>query len=193
MDKSLYLIGSLRQADKVQSVAAAFRKDGWDVFDDWLAAGPEADDYWQKYANQRGQNVKEALAGYPAQQVFKYDKTHLDRCSMAMLVLPAGKSGHLELGYVLGKGKPGFILLDGEPERYDVMYNFADGVFVSLEEAQRTLNAKWRSSNPQNYTVESVRIDSLPTLEELYGQLRRLHREHADSYTYSKGNTQDGY
>ena len=51
-----------------------------------------------------------------------------------MLVLPAGKSGHLEAGYLIGQGKPVYILLAGEPERFDVMYNFAAGVYTSLDE-----------------------------------------------------------
>ncbi len=58
----------------------------------------------------------------------------MDRCASALLVLPAGKSGHLELGYAIGSGKKGYILLDKEPERYDVMYAFAAGVFTSLEQ-----------------------------------------------------------
>ena len=50
------------------------------------------------------------------------------------MLMPAGKSGHLELGYARGKNKPGFILFDKEPERVDVMYQFATDVFFSQEE-----------------------------------------------------------
>ena len=39
--------------------------------------------------------------------------------------MPAGKSGHIEFGYLVGQGKPGFVLFDAVPERYDVMYQFA--------------------------------------------------------------------
>lgn len=140
IEKSVYLIGSLRQPERVQAVAKTYREQGWDVFDDWLAAGPEADDYWQKYENNRGRGVKEALKGYAARHVYNYDKSHLERCGMGLLVLPAGKSGHLELGYLIGRGKPGFILLDGEPERFDVMYNFADAIFTNIDEAIYTMD-----------------------------------------------------
>jgi len=37
----------------------------------------------------------DALKGYAADHVFEFDKHHLDRCDTAILVLPAGKSGHL--------------------------------------------------------------------------------------------------
>jgi hypothetical protein len=39
--------------------------------------------------------------------------------------MPAGKSGHLELGYAIGSGKRGFVCFDQEPDRWDVMYRFA--------------------------------------------------------------------
>src|SRR5574337_842045 len=115
---SVYLIGSLRNP-RVPEVAAAIRAEGYDVFDDWYAAGPEADDYWQKYEQGRGHDFTLALQGYAANHVFNFDRHHLDRCDMGVLLLPAGKSGHLELGYMIGQGKPGFILMDKleDPDR----------------------------------------------------------------------------
>jgi nucleoside 2-deoxyribosyltransferase len=48
--------------------------------------------------------------------------------------MPGGKSAHLELGYFIGSGKPGFIYFDAVPERWDVMHQFATDVFTSDEE-----------------------------------------------------------
>jgi len=127
----IYLIGSLRNPE-VPVVAAEIRKLGFDCFDDWYAAGPEADDYWQRYEKERGHDFATALDGHAANHVFQYDKQHLDESDIGVLVLPAGKSGHLELGYLIGRGKPCYILLAGEPERYDVMYRFATKIFTSL-------------------------------------------------------------
>jgi hypothetical protein len=50
-----------------------------------------------------------------------------------VLVAPAGKSGHLELGWSIGQGKKGYVLFDQEPERWDAMLAFTDGVFTSVE------------------------------------------------------------
>lgn len=127
----IYLVGSLRNP-AIPKIAETIRAEGHDVFDGWFSAGPEADDHWQAYADLRGQTFAEALADYPAQHVFNFDLTHLKKADTVVLVLPAGKSGHMELGWALGKGKRGYILLDGVPERYDVMYNFADGVFADI-------------------------------------------------------------
>jgi|ERR1035437_473349 nucleoside 2-deoxyribosyltransferase len=133
--KSIYIIGSLKNRCIV-NIGNALRDVGIDAFDDWLSAGPEADDFWKEYADKRGLSYKEALEGHAAKHVYEFDKFHLDRCDAALLVLPAGKSGHLELGYTLGKGKPGWILLDELVDkatmRYDVMYQFADGIFETL-------------------------------------------------------------
>ena len=129
---NIYLIGSLRNA-KINEIAARLREAGHEVFDDWFAAGPEADDYWQKYEIAKGNNYKQGLAGYAAKHVYEFDKYHLDRNDIAILALPAGKSGHLELGYMKGKGKPGYILFDETmPDRWDVMYQFATGVFFTI-------------------------------------------------------------
>lgn len=130
--KSVYVIGSLR-GPHVPKVAANLRASGFDVFDDWFAAGPEADDYWRTYEIDRGHNYEQALSGYAARHVFGYDRSHLDRCDAAVLVLPAGRSGHLELGYFIGSGKPGYILLDDEYDRWDVMYGFAALVTRDLD------------------------------------------------------------
>lgn len=133
----IYLIGSLRNPE-VPKIANLLRAEGHEVFDDWYAAGPTADDCWRDYEKDRGHCYMEALGGHAARNVFRFDKTHLDRCKAAVLVLPAGKSGHLELGYVIGTGRPAYILLD-EPERWDVMYQFATGVFEKVEDLKDAL------------------------------------------------------
>jgi len=86
------------------------REIGYDAFDDWFAAGPEADDFWQKYEQARGRTYAEALKGLAVNNVVNFDRTHLDRCDIGTLVLPAGKSGHLELGRCIGQGKQTYIV-----------------------------------------------------------------------------------
>lgn len=137
----VYLIGSLR-SPRVPSIGNSLRERGYDIFDDWHAGGPTADDEWQRYEKARGRTYKEALKGYAARHVFEYDVQHLKRADAVVLVLPAGKSGHLELGWALGAGKPGFILLEEEePERWDVMNLFATAVCGSLGELVEELEA----------------------------------------------------
>jgi nucleoside 2-deoxyribosyltransferase len=131
----IYLVGSLRQ-ERIIEVATALRTEGFDPFDDWYAAGPIADDSWQAYEEGRGRTYQEALQGYAAKHVFEFDLHHLNRCKAGVLVLPAGKSGHLEIGFLAGQGKPTFTLFDKVPERWDVMYQFTTPCFTIGELVQ---------------------------------------------------------
>jgi len=131
--KSVYIVGSLRNPE-VPLVANELEKLGIEAFDDWYGAGPEADDKWKEHEQFRGRNYSEALDGYAARHVFDFDRTHLNRVDAGLLVLPAGRSGHLELGYITGLGKPSFILTGPNHERWDVMYCFATKVFFSKDE-----------------------------------------------------------
>src|SRR6266550_1476768 len=130
--KSIYIIGSLRNPE-IPKFANELQAQGFEAFADWYAPGPQADDYWRDYATARGLSYGQALKSPAATHVYEFDKSNLDRCDAAVMLMPAGKSAHLELGYTIGKGKPGYILFDQEPERYDVMVQFATGVFFSKE------------------------------------------------------------
>ena len=135
---TVYIIGSLRNP-RITEVGNALRAEGYDAFDEWHAGGPEADDEWRRYENDRGRHYKEALRGYHARNIFEFDLCHLNRAEIGVLVMPAGRSGHLELGYLIGQGKYGFILFDEVPERLDIMHNFATAVCFSLDELIREL------------------------------------------------------
>ncbi len=128
--KKIYLIGSLRNPI-IPEIGQAIRELGFDVFDDWHAAGPHADDCWKEYEQARGHSYRYALSGFAAQHVYEFDLHHLNCSDIGVLVLPAGRSGHLELGFLAGQGKPTFILLDEAEERWDVMYKFATAVLPS--------------------------------------------------------------
>lgn len=134
----IYVAGSLRNKE-VPRIAQELRQAGHVVFDDWFACGPEADDRWKDYEVARGRTYIEALKGDFAQNTFRFDRTHLALCDAIVLVLPAGKSAHLELGWVLGLGKPGYILLPPDNDRFDVMYNFATQVVSSVVELLEVL------------------------------------------------------
>lgn len=60
-------------------------------------------------------------------RAFDEDKMWLDWADACLLVLPSGKSAHLEAGYAKGKGKPLVIYQPEFPTGdFDVMYGFAD-------------------------------------------------------------------
>lgn len=129
----IYLIGSLRNP-KIPIIAKYLREDGHEVFDEWYASGPETDDHWRDYEKGRGYDFKTAIrTSKAAKHVFNFDLSHLLQADAVVLALPAGRSAHLELGWSLGRYKPGYILLD-DPDRWDVMYQFAHGVTDDIDE-----------------------------------------------------------
>lgn len=148
--KSFYIIGSLRNP-AIPEFANELQAQGYEAFADWFSPGPDADDFWRDYSKVRGLTYAQALESYAARHVFEFDKFHLDRCDAAVLLMPGGKSTHLELGYTIGRGKPGFIVFNEEPERYDVMVQFATKVFFSrlefFEYLKSTVGKNARSNN----------------------------------------------
>lgn len=131
----IYLIGSMKNA-RIPEVANALREQGHDVFDDWYSPGPDADDYWQAYERERGRSYMEALKGEHARNVFEFDLSHLEDADTVVMLLPAGKSAHLEMGWAVGMGKRTAILFEEEPERFDIMYRFVDEVFMNLKDLE---------------------------------------------------------
>lgn len=129
----IYLIGALKNPD-IPLFGNKLRELGFDVFDDWWGAGPKADDHWREYENIRGRSYHDALQGHAARNIFQFDNRHLLESDMAILMLPAGRSGHLEFGFMVGQGKQGYVLFDKVPKKYDVMYCFADEVFFAQED-----------------------------------------------------------
>lgn len=143
----VYLIGSLRNPE-IPRIARKLKTAGIDTFADWFAAGERADDSWQAYEQSQGVGYIEALKRPAAQNVLQFDKRHLDVAKAVVLALPAGKSGFLEFGRALGQGKPSYILIDKEPERWDVMPALATDVTNDIDELigwlQRDLKAAVR-------------------------------------------------
>ena len=135
----VYLMGSLKNQE-IPVTSNKIRDLGFgEVFDDWFSPGPNADDHWRDYEKVRGSSYKQALGNWAATHVFEFDKYHIDRSDIGILHMPAGKSGHLELGYMIGSGKKCIIYFDEEPERWDVMYQFAHGLCFSWEELEEEL------------------------------------------------------
>lgn len=116
----------------------------------WL----DIDSDWQKWTPEK---FREFLDHPIAQLGFMSDYDAMLRSDAGVLVMPCGRSAHLEAGYFVGANKPLYILLSsGEPE---LMYNMATDICVSLDELVRTIphrpgpfayrSRKWSKSTPK--------------------------------------------
>lgn len=139
----VYCIGSLKNP-LIPEVANRLRQAGYDAFDDWWSSSEDCDDWWQAHEKQRGRSYREAINGYHAWNVFRFDKLHLDRCDAGVLIMPAGRSGHAEFGYLAGQNKPVFVLWLAEPEKFDVMHLFSTQLCFSVEELLSALKGAQR-------------------------------------------------
>lgn len=143
----IYVTGSLRTST-VPVYGKMLRADGFDVFDDWHAAGPRADDEWQRYEMNRGRTWAEAMRGLAANHVFNYDRYHLNAADVGVCVGTFGKSSVAEMVYMrCANARPTFLLIDEDPERWDVMLKFAfkdifyeyDTLLTALRDIEVTL------------------------------------------------------
>lgn len=136
--KKIYIIGSLREYEYVNSQTNSLRKEFPKInfWDQWTTVGPEADTFLLEYTKKRNMNYKQALTCDAALHTFALDKKHIDESDALIMIMPCGKSGHMEAGYAIGCKKPVFVLFKEEPDRFDLMYNFfgADNIFFNFEE-----------------------------------------------------------
>lgn len=90
----------------------------------------EIDENWQSWSPKE---YREHLLKSPiAAQGFMTDLRAMMWADTCVLVMPCGRSAHLELGWCSGAGKRTIILLEnGEPE---LMYLLADDIVCSVDE-----------------------------------------------------------
>jgi len=116
-------------------VVVALRHSGHQVYDfknppnrsgfAWRDIAPD----WEQWTLRR---YIEALEHPDAVAGFAEDMNALKGAECCVLVMPCGRSSHLELGWAVGAGKRTYILqvAAAEPE---LMYKMADGIVTSVE------------------------------------------------------------
>ena len=69
--------------------------------------------------------------------IFKQDLDNEKACKNLLLVLPAGKSGHIEAGIAYGMGKKCYAI--GEFDATDSLYNIFENIFESEQQLEEFL------------------------------------------------------
>ena len=94
------------------------------------------DSNWINWSTQEYLN---ALNHPKAKLGYAYDIDALNWCEVCVLVLPCGRSAHLEAGYAKGQGKKVYALLleNTEPE---LMYKMFDGFAIDIESIVKALS-----------------------------------------------------
>lgn len=69
-----------------------------------------------------------------ANEGFDADARGLDWCDTCILLLPCGRSAHLEAGYAIGRGKKTAIFISNEKFEPELMYKFAGLISNKIED-----------------------------------------------------------
>ena len=138
----VYVASSWRNAYQ-PAVVQALQRAGHTVYDfrhpapgdegfRWAAIDPA----WQAWTPAQ---YRDALQHPRARVGFAQDHIALQSADATVLVLPCGRSAHLELGYAAGLGQRTAVLML-QPDEPELMYLLCDRVCVSLEELLVFLN-----------------------------------------------------
>lgn len=135
--KSIYVASSWRNPF-FPEVVQRLREPGFHVFDFRQAPDGTPGFCWQNidpaYQEWTRSQYLEALRHPAAQAGFKADYQAMLAADFGVLVLPCGRSAHLEAGFFCQPGKQLIILLDEGPPVAELMYNMAALVTTSLDE-----------------------------------------------------------
>lgn len=133
----VYVASSWRNP-RQPTVVAELRKAGFDVYD-FRAPTPdqhgfnwaEVDSDWQRWTPE---DFREALQHPAAARGFRLDMGALAAADATVLVLPCGRSAHLELGYAVGLGQKTFILCDATLDQPELLYLMVTRICLHTDE-----------------------------------------------------------
>ena len=77
----------------------------------------------------RSANAIRMVDHWRVKEAFKEDKKYIDWADTLIMLMPCGRSAHLEAGYAAGTGKKLYIIGGFEPGEFEVMYGFGDGMY----------------------------------------------------------------
>jgi len=131
----IYLASSWKNENLVMSWLILLRNRGHNVDAFCCASNSRFVFHFSEIGDPSELNAINFLQDERSQKAFAEDKKWLDWSDVCLLILPAGKSSHLEAGYAKGCGKKLIIWQATFPVgEFDVMYGFADLITSSEDE-----------------------------------------------------------
>jgi len=141
--KKIYVASSWRNAIQ-QAVVTFLRGLGHEVYDfrnpapgnagfAWTSIDPN----WMRWTPEQ---FAELLTTHPiAAEGFAFDRNALEWCDTCVLVLPCGRSAHLEAGYAADQGKHLVTLLHADKFEPELMYLLGRDVVCDFDGLERVL------------------------------------------------------
>jgi nucleoside 2-deoxyribosyltransferase len=140
---NIYLASSWRNKRHAE-VLASLRAEGYEVFDFKNPAPGNRGFHWSEIdPDWRGwsPNAFVSALGHPlARAGFAADLKSLKGADAVVLLMPCGRSAHLEAGWAAGAGKPVVLLLPiGESFEPELMYRLAAAIVTTIGECLAAL------------------------------------------------------
>ncbi len=137
--RSVYVASSWRNLYQI-AVVTALRRFGLEVYDfrEPVPGGKgfgwsEIDPNWLQWTPKQW---REALGHPIAAKGYAADRSGMDRSECCVLVLPSGRSAHLEAGFMAGQGKPVYTLAleKVEPDLMNLLGGPPENVCTTMNE-----------------------------------------------------------
>lgn len=184
----VYVASSWRN-EQQPAIVEVLRADGHEVYD-YRHPEPGNDGFgWRQIGDRSAWNAEHFathVLDHPvAERGFEFDMRALEAASACVLVLPCGRSAHLELGYAVGQGKLTVVYMPflDEPE---LMYRMCDYVVTRVDDVRVALTRarlppRWQR-DLREYDARGLRgkryESTLPCNDVLGGPCREFsHRE----------------
>lgn len=138
----IYVASSWRNLYQPE-VVVALRDAGHEVYDFRNPANGNNGFHWSEIdPDWLGWDIEtyRALLDDPiAEDEYAFDWNAMQWADCCVLVLPCGRSAHIEAGYFVGAGKELHILLYQDGFEPELMYKMATGIHVSIDEVLEAL------------------------------------------------------
>jgi NTP pyrophosphatase (non-canonical NTP hydrolase) len=179
--RRIYVASSWRNPIQ-QEIVAVLREAGHEVYDfrnpapgnkgfAWSEVNPD----WLQWTPE--QFVSDLYSGHAAvERGFAFDKSALDWADTCVLVLPCGRSAHLEAGYATGQGKQTVFYLHPDKFEPELMYLLGDGC-VTTHDALLAMLACSSESRGFDQRQLASWFDSNGGRPSLLSGIRRVRKE----------------
>ncbi len=131
-ETKIYLASSWKNQKVILKLAEQLELEGFEV-DAFCRDGKRYVFHWSELVDNetdlQNYDAINFLSDPRTKRAFNEDKKWLDWANMVVMVMPCGRSSHMEAGYAVGSGKRLFILGEFQKGEFDVMYGFAQALY----------------------------------------------------------------